>query len=269
MTSEPSRVGQPQWDGALYADNTAHHRQFDATVLEGVRLAPDARVLDVGCGAGDFTRRLATLVPDGAVLGVDADPDMIRVAAEGDPVANVDFRAVQAQELADAVPADSCDAVVSVATLHWVPEADHAGVLAAIARILRPGGLFRADFGGAGQIAATREILDEEARASGATAPTRWFFPEPAAYRALLTAAGLRVDGGWVRLLRQRRSMPDAGALRGWLRSQIPLAYDTVVPADRLAQFRVSAESRVLAETRRADGTFDQEYVRMDLLAFR
>ena len=33
------------------------------------RLAPDARVLDVGCGPGTITADLAALVPDGDVTG--------------------------------------------------------------------------------------------------------------------------------------------------------------------------------------------------------
>ena len=68
------------WDAALYAANTAHHRRHDDEFLAGLTLPAGARVLDVGCGVGDFTARLATLGPGVEVLGVDADPGMIAAA---------------------------------------------------------------------------------------------------------------------------------------------------------------------------------------------
>src|SRR3989442_11398246 len=44
------------------------------------RLAPDARVLDVGCGPGTITADLAARVPDGGVVGIDAAGDVLALA---------------------------------------------------------------------------------------------------------------------------------------------------------------------------------------------
>ena len=182
-------------------------------------------MLDVGCGVGDFTARLATLGPGVEVLGVDADPGMIAAAARR-ATPSVRFAVCRAQELDRVVPADSTDAVFSVAALHWVPATDHPGMLGQIRRVLRAGGLFRAQFGGQGQIAAVKAILDEESARLGG-GPAGWFFPAPADYRALLAAAGFAVpDDGWVRLLRQVRRFRTAGQMLGWLRSQTFPAYE-------------------------------------------
>ena len=60
--------------GRLYNDYTEH-----ALRLAGLR--PGMRVLDVGCGPGDVSLIAARLVgPTGAVLGVDAAPEMIELA---------------------------------------------------------------------------------------------------------------------------------------------------------------------------------------------
>src|SRR5690349_3132034 len=67
----------PAWDGADYAANTEHHRVHDGTFLRRFPVAPTDRILDLGCGSGDFTRTVADLVPDGHVLGLDAQPSMI------------------------------------------------------------------------------------------------------------------------------------------------------------------------------------------------
>jgi len=254
------------WDATLYAANTAHHRRHDDDFLGGLRLAAGSRVLDVGCGVGDFTARLATLGAGVEVLGVDADPGMVATAARQAASSSVRFAVCRAQELDRVVPADSTDAVFSVAALHWVPEADHPGMLAQVRRVLRAGGLFRAQFGGRGQIAAVKAILDEESGRLGG-GPAGWFFPSPAGYRPLLAAAGFAVPAdGWVRLLSQVRRFGAAAAMLGWLRSQTFPAYEPVLPATAVAEFRRRAEERAVAELRRADGSYDLDFVRLDLL---
>jgi trans-aconitate methyltransferase len=253
------------WDAALYAANTAHHRRHDDEFLGGLRLPAGARVLDVGCGVGDFTARLASLGDGVEVLGVDADPGMVETAARN-ATASVRFAVCRAQQLDRVVPAGSTDAVFSVAALHWVPAADQPGMLVQVRRALRAGGLFRAQFGGRGQIAAVQAILDQEsARLGGGAAG--WFFPAPADYLPLLAAAGFAVPAdGWVRLLRQVRSFGTAEQLLGWLRSQTFPAYEPVLPAAAVAEFRRRSEQRAVAELRRADGSYDLDFVRLDLL---
>src|SRR4029078_11610897 len=102
-------------------------------------------------------------------------------APRGAPPA-VRFAGCRAQELDRVVPADSIDAVFSVAALHWVPATDHAGMLGQFRRVLRAGGLFRAQCGGQGQIAAVKAILDEESARLGG-GPAGWFFHARSAQR--------------------------------------------------------------------------------------
>lgn len=258
----------PRWDPGLYAGNTAHHRAHDSAVLAGLDLRPGLRVLDVGCGVGDLTERVARLVPGGDVLGVDASPEMVEQAARRTGGV-LRFAVARAQDLTSVVHPGTVDVVLSTAVLHWVPADEHPAVLAGVHAVLRPGGTLRAELGGAGQIAAARAVLDEESvRYGGRTAP--FFFPGPELYGALLAEAGLDTGSGWVRLLRQRRSLPDQAALLGWLRSQVLLAYLPALPDDAAREaFRSAAERRCVAELRRSDGSFDQDYVRLDLLARR
>jgi ubiquinone/menaquinone biosynthesis C-methylase UbiE len=90
------------WDGPLF-DAFVRFRHVMTTGLgahgeEALRLAPPRpaqRVLDIGCGFGDATQRIAGLVgPTGEVLGVDAAPRFIETAtheAREAGVANVRF----------------------------------------------------------------------------------------------------------------------------------------------------------------------------------
>jgi arsenite methyltransferase len=56
------------------------HLPITLPVLEKMRLAPTDNILDVGCGTGWLARRLASLVPEGRVVGMDIADEMIRHA---------------------------------------------------------------------------------------------------------------------------------------------------------------------------------------------
>ena len=85
------------WDGPLY-ERFVRFREIVTTGLgaHGERALslnppkPGARVLDVGCGFGDTTQRIAGMVgPDGEAVGVDAAPRFIEDAVREARKANV------------------------------------------------------------------------------------------------------------------------------------------------------------------------------------
>lgn len=263
-TPAPAR-SRTAWDASLYEPHSAHHRAFDDAFLQGLRLRPGMSVLDLGCGHGALAERLAEDFADVSVVGVDESPSMI-AAAKRRAHPNLRFELWRAQDLTPEL--GRFDLVLSTAVLHWIPEAEHPRVLERVRAVLKPHGSFRAQFGGRGQIAGARRILAKESRRRGGPA-NPWFFPGPAAYRRLLAGAGFDDARGWVKLLRQRRQLPDRPALLGWLRSQILIAYTPHLEPDLAKDFRAAVEARALLELRRDDGSYDQDYVRLDLLAIR
>jgi hypothetical protein len=111
------------------------------------------------------------------------------------------------------------DAAIARATLHWLPREDHPALLRAVAGHLRPHGFLRAEFAGRGQMQQAVALFDDVSeRFGGPRSP--WFFPDADEYRELVVAARLDPGQGFVRLVPQRRSMPDFEALVGFLRSQ-------------------------------------------------
>lgn len=274
---EVTGVADAQFDASAYAGCTGHHRAHDDDVLSPVPWRPGMRVVDLGCGVGDLTQRVADLVAPGRVLGVDASPSQVahaRARAGTALGSALRYEVARAQELDQVVPAGWADVVLSVAVLHWVVEAEQPRVLAQVARALALSGLFRLDMGGAGQIQDARAVLDEVAAAHG-VAGSPWFFPDEVTATRLLTDAGLVPEH--VLLRRQRRGVPDAAALEGWLRSQVLPGYgrgqDAGEGADgrdaRAAReaFETEAVHRCLTSLRREDGSYDQDYVRLDALA--
>jgi trans-aconitate 2-methyltransferase len=259
------------FDGPLYAANTAYHRSFDHTVLADLPAGPGATVLDIGCGAGDLTARVAELVgagtpSGGTVLGIDASASQVDYARATYRRPGLEFRVCRAQDVESVVPRDSLDAVLSVAVLHWVPGAEQPAVLSGVARCLRPGGALRADFGGAGQAKTTRAVIDPVSRSFGGPV-SPWYFPEAEEYAALVAQAGLSVRRA--RLVTQRRPFPDVSAFEGWLRSTFVLGYLPGIAAEQRAAFTETAIATALEALRNGDGSYDQDFVRVDLLAAR
>jgi len=105
------------WDGPLY-DRFVQFRPvvttglgaLSALALELYPPRPGQRVLDIGCGFGDTTQRIAELVgPDGEAVGVDAAARFIGTArreAVDAGVGNARFDTVDVQEHVPGGPYD-------------------------------------------------------------------------------------------------------------------------------------------------------------------
>jgi SAM-dependent methyltransferase len=111
-------------------------------------LAPDAKVLDVGCGPGTITAGLADRVPQGHVTGIDAAQEVIEQARElAEDRANVDFAT------GDVYALDYPDGAFDVVFAHQILQhlSDPVRALREMGRVARPDGLVAArdgDFGG-------------------------------------------------------------------------------------------------------------------------
>jgi len=124
----PAEVYEAEFVPALF-------RPFSPVVADVAGITAGQRVLDVACGTGVLARTVATRVgPSGAVLGLDANPDMLAVARR------LDTRIEWIDGLAEALPLpDACvDAVVSQFGLMFFD--DRAQALREMRRVLRPGG---------------------------------------------------------------------------------------------------------------------------------
>lgn len=92
-----------------------------AEVLALLRLKGSERVLDIGCGDGRVTSEIASRVPHGSVIGVDASGDMIAFASEHGARPNLGFQVANAANLPFH---KEFDLIVSFNALHWLPDPD-------------------------------------------------------------------------------------------------------------------------------------------------
>src|ERR1700761_1171365 len=143
--SEPEKAKRRHQRG-LFNTIAGRYQQarpgYPAPVLEFVAatagLGSGAAVLEVGCGTGQLTERLAA--HGYHLTAIDVGPAMIataraRLAAAGVPAAVVTFQAISFEDLNR--PEGSLDLSISSAAFHWI---DPEVAFTKPARLLRPGG---------------------------------------------------------------------------------------------------------------------------------
>jgi SAM-dependent methyltransferase len=201
----PEMATTQSWDSEQYG----RQGRFVAELAGGVfdLLAPKIgeRVLDLGCGDGALTAKIAATGAE--VVGVDSSASMVEAAR----LLKLDARVINAELL----PFEAeFDAVFSNAALHWMRNQE--AVLAGVRRALKPGGRFVVEMGGHGNIAAIRVALASVLKQWGvdAYAMENNFFPSDKQYRARLESAGFAVDE--IALIPRPTPLPETG-MRGWL----------------------------------------------------
>ena len=243
------------WDPRQYAANARFVADLGAPVVELLAPQPGERVLDLGCGDGALTAKLAALGCH--VVGVDDSVPQVEAAR----ALGLDARVMDARALTFEA---EFDAVFSNAVLHWIKDADLP--IAGAWRALRPGGRFVAEFGGYRCIEQIRLALIAELDARGldGAAADPWFYPEPDAYRARLERAGFAVST--IALIPRPTPLPHG--MVSWLET-FGVAFASLLPAaDRPGYYRAVAE-RVRPALCDASGQWTADYTRLRFAATR
>jgi trans-aconitate 2-methyltransferase len=97
-----------------------------------IDVRPGMRVIDLGCGTGELTARLADMLPESDVLGIDSSPEMLAKAGSlARP--GLRFERSSVQEAAG-----EWDLVFSHAVIHWVD--NHESLVPRLFSLVAPGG---------------------------------------------------------------------------------------------------------------------------------
>lgn len=244
------------WSPEEYAQHAYFVPALGNAVYKLLSPQPGERILDLGCGDGVLTARLAEA--GAKVTGVDTSPEMIAAAkAKG-----LDARL---EDAASITFTDEFDAVFSNAVLHWVKNA--SGAAKAVFRALKPGGRFVGEFGGHGNVAAITVAMLAGLKLRGVAEPEQylpWFYPTAEEYQGILERAGFEVES----LALIPRPTPLPTGMHGWLETFAKPCCAALPAADRESYLSEVVEllRPVLCDV---EGNWTADYVRLRFEARR
>ena len=240
------------WDASTYDRASEPQQEWASDVLARLTgVAPDATVLDVGCGTGRVTEDLLALFPQGRVLALDASAEMVELARR-----RLGERAtVWRQDVLDLALDEPVDAIVSTAALHWV--GDHDRLWARLAAALRPGGVLEAQCGGQGNIVSVREVIEAVASevAPELAGWSPWVFAGPQETERRLQEAGFASIRCWLQERPTHTEDVDA-----FVRTSILPAHLARLPEERRERFAAAVVAGVRPPL---------DYVRLNVSAVR
>jgi trans-aconitate methyltransferase len=237
------------WDSESYAKNARFVTELGAPALQLLAPRPGERILDLGCGDGLLTRRIADL--GCSVVGVDSSPSF--VAAARMRGLEVIETSVEAMEFGP-----EFDAVFSNAALHWMKDAD--AVIERVARACKPRGRFVAEMGGHHCVQTIVAALTEELERRGhdGAAANPWYFPSAEDYGARLARGGFEVR--YLALIPRPTPLP--GDVMDWL-TTFSVCFTAVLPEAERQDYLECVRRRIRQQLCDADGNWTADYVRL------
>ena len=246
-----------RWSPADYARSAAFVPALGQAALQLLDPQPGELILDIGCGDGALTEKIAET--GARVIGLDSSTEMVEAArARGIDAFVADAEALDLEKQVERF--GRFDAVFSNAALHWMVDA--AAVARGIFAMLKEGGRFVGEMGGAGNLAIIRAGLREELVERGYRVPEE----DMAWYPTVEEFAWVYGNAGFADVraerIERRTDLPDG--VGGWVKTFRSGLLDlAMVPSwarDALAE---AVEHRVGAELRKPDGTYFADYVRL------
>jgi SAM-dependent methyltransferase len=252
--SEQPTGADKGWDARLYGEHGRFVGELGAPVVMLLAPRPGEDILDIGCGDGFLSRRIAEA--GARVVGIDASPDMVAAAR----AAGIDAHVADAQQL---VYQAAFDAVFSNAALHWMPDLD--AVFRGVHAALRPGGRLVAEMGGHGNIAAVATAIRAVLQRRDLPVPAQpWTFPSVEDLRQRLEGAGFRVTQAEL----IPRPTPLTTGIRPWLKNFANHLLAGAPESDR-DTLEAEIEALLAPALRDGRGNWTADYVRLRFAALR
>ena len=246
-----------RWSATDYARNASFVPQLGQAALQLLDPRPGELILDIGCGDGALTERIAEA--GARVIGLDSDPDMVEAArGRGLDAFVADAEALDLEKQVERF--GRFDAAFSNAALHWM--LDPGAVATGIFAMLKQGGRFAGEMGGAGNLLILRAGLREELVERGYRVPDedQAWYPTVEEFTRLYGVAGF-TD---VRAERIERPTDLPAGIAGWVKTFRSGLLDlAMVPEWECDQVAAAVEQRLGPELRKPDGSWFADYIRL------
>lgn len=209
-----------EWNPDFYHRHSYNQEFFANEMLDHYPFSGDEKVLDIGCGTGNITAKMAALLPNGSVVGVDNSQDMIGYAQEHFSNQQLNLQFIN-RDVQDLDFENQFDLAISFTALHWVP--DQLDALEKIKRSLKSSGRIMI------QIPTLSDNFNRVLQSvveSASWSPylsdfqPGWRFYYPNEYRALLEDAGLQPQR--VEMVKHKDTFENIQAFKDFLSLWLP-----------------------------------------------
>jgi trans-aconitate methyltransferase len=237
------------WNPDSYSKNARFVSDLGEPLLQLLEPKPREFVLDLGCGDGTLTEKIAAV--GAIVIGVDSSLAQIKAARQRDLNALV----MNGQQMGFK---RSFDAVFSNAALHWMKLPER--VIGEVSNLLTAGGRFVGEFGGEGNVETLRAALHAGLLRQGIDPRTidPWYFPSPAEYSSVLNKCGFTVE--YIELIPRPTQLP--GDILDWLGIFAQPFTNSLQESER-ENFLREIRNAVEPTLRKSDGHWFADYVRL------
>jgi trans-aconitate methyltransferase len=243
------------WDPDRYSRNARFVSDLGAPVLELLAPKPGEQILDIGCGDGELTVKIAA--SGCRVVGIDSSPAQVEAARRR----GLEVHVMDAEHLPFK---EEFDAVFSNAALHWMKNPDV--VIEGVWRALKEKGRFVAEFGGYGCVATIAKALYAAMQRRGIDGDrlNPWYFPTVEDYGRRLESHGFEIT--WIALIPRPTPLP--GDLFGWLET-FAQAFTSALPRQEQSEFLREVQEELRPNLCDAEGKWTADYVRLRFAAFK
>jgi trans-aconitate methyltransferase len=245
------------WNANLYKSNYAFVFQYGNSLIEWLQPHAGEQILDLGCGTGELTAKLAET--GAQVTGLDASASMIESAQRNFP--QLDF--VVANAASFSLP-KQYDAIFSNAALHWM--LDKEAVAARMYQHLKPGGRLILEMGAQRNVASLLEALEQALQQHGYSYAPFWYFPSVGEYTSILEKYGFRVQQALYFDRATELADPENGII-DWFDMFGDHFFENMPAATRTAIVQQAQES--LRATHFREGKWYADYVRLRIAAVK
>ncbi len=248
-------MNKQTWNAGRYQRHASFVPELGSGVLQLLDPQPGEYVLDVGCGDGALTQKIATVAAD--VIGIDTSESMIAAARE---------RGLNAVLMSgDSITfKNRFDAVFTNAALHWIPKCE--AVIRGVHHALKHEGRFVGEFGGQGNIAILIKAMSEVVghHPEMGTFHNPWYFPSRLEYKKQLETHGFKVHY----IERIPRPTPLASGVKEWLKIFANHVISNM-PSDQEDQFLSETEKMVRPMLFSEEKGWHADYVRIRFSAVK
>lgn len=251
------------FDGERYKKASRHQKEWGQRMISSLRLEGHEHILDLGCGDGVLTEKLAALVPNGMVLGIDSSSSMIHTAKQLEKN-NLRFLLMKIEDMDFD---DEFDLIFSNATLHWIK--GHKELLGRAFKSLKRGGHIRFNFAGKGNCdhftaVAQQTIADPQFARYFQGFEWPWYTPDVSGYEILDCDAGFADVIVWEE---NADRMFTKEELIGWLDQPTLIPFMKRMDELDKAKFRKTIIERMLERTKQSNGRYFETFRRINVFA--